>query len=627
MELHNGNGSKNMKNYTWFLWPAGIVIAILLCYFKILDAGINDWDDATYVFNNKDIMAITSGNISRWFTNFYIGNYHPLTMFSYAIDWQLGVDDPFFYHLTNLLLHIFNAIMIWLLVQRIVDHPPIAFFVALIFAIHPVQTESVSWIAERKNVLYAAFFLTSCLSYISYVRTQKKSMLGAALFLCVCSMLSKAAALSLPVSLLAIDILMKRKLNNKTVWLEKVPFYIAAVVLGIIGIEAQKAGGFLDWHRDIGLTGKIGLAGYAYSSYIFTLFAPVSLSVWYPYPDFLAPVHLLAVFFAALIIALAVYAYRKKYHILSGSILFFSCNIFLVLQLVQFGEALRADRYLYLPSLGIILPAVYYPVHWARKHSKQLIAYAVFALFSALLMFATFQRNEIWLSELNFWGAVVERFPNSGVANYSMGAAYLREGDYINAAPHMDAAVAAEPYNYKAWFNKGVLHLRQNQLPAALDALNRAIAIEPYTKALFTRALVYQQAGDYVAAIRDAEMVLSKEPEHARAHFILADGLEQQLKIDKAVEHYSKALEFEAGEAMFYMRRGIAYAKLRNFTSALKDLDQAVIMRPGNGAGYYWRGMVKNQTGHNPCKDFQAAASLNFQPAMQALRQFCATGK
>src|SRR5690606_10714756 len=307
----------------------------------------------------------------------------------------------------------------------------------------------------------------------------------------------------------------------------------------------------------------IVFAGYAYVQYIVQLFVPAKLSVLYPYPAAIAPVHIVYLVIAILAMALAVVAWRKKWFLLCGGIAFYTVNIALVLQFVQFGEVLMADRYLYIASIGIWLPVVYYPYTFLKERSKSYAGTIGYSFLAAVFLFLTFTRYDIWMSELNFWQAIVNTFPNSSVAQSSLGGIYLNEGDYGRALQHIDQAVATDPNNHKAWYNKGVVHLRQGKPGEALRALDRAIAIQPEAKALFTRALLYQQIGKPVLAMTDIEQVLAREPQNARAYFIKGSCMEALNNLEGAGKNYTKAILYEQNEPLFHIRRGVVNAQMQ----------------------------------------------------------------
>jgi Tfp pilus assembly protein PilF len=612
---------KDLHKSNW-LHIAILIIATLLAYSKIFNAGFITWDDPLYVINNKDIQGLGVEQMSKWFSQYYVGNYHPLTMLSYAIDFMLGKTAPFIYHLTNILFHIANALLVYVFAKRVTSHIWVALFVALLFAMHPTQTESVSWIAERKNVLYGFFFLSAMNVYTGYAKDEKNVKLLWVVLLGIASMLSKAAAISLPFALFAIDIWMQRPLGKAKVWLEKLPLFILAGIVVYVGINAQSEGEFLNLHPEYTAKHTIIFAGYAYVQYIIQLLLPVKLSVLYPYPESIGALHVIFLVLAIGIVALGVIAYRKKWWLLAGGGVFYTANIAIVLQFVQFGEVLMADRYLYIACLGIWIPAVAYLYQWSEKKSMRTAALAACSIISLSFLAITYQRNEIWMSELNFWKAIVETFPNSSVAQSSLGGVYLQEGNYAEADAHLNNAIQADPNNYKAWYNRGVIYLRQRKPNESLQALDKAIAIKEYPKALFTRALLFQQAGEPMRALVDIEKVLEKEPENGRAHFIKGDCLEKQGNLQNALNSYTQAIAFD-NDPLFYMRRGIINAKLSQNAAAISDLETAIQLKPGSGEGWYWLGMARHNAGQSPCKDLGEAAKRGYQEAQAAMASLC----
>ncbi len=610
------------KKYISWMHAAMIVVAVLLAYFKIFDAGFISWDDADYVANNKDIQNFSVDNLSRWFSSFYIGNYHPLTMLSYAIDHMFWGAAPGGYHITNILLHIANALLLYAFAKSVQANIWVAFFVAILFAVHPVQTESVSWVAERKNVLYGFFFLSSLWLYTRYVAEERIGYLLLVIVAGVAAMLSKAAAVTLPLTLIAVDIWLHRPLRKAKVWLEKLPLLAAAVVLGLVAISAQKSGAFLA-HHDTTAWNAIVYAGYAYVQYIIHLLVPVKLSVLYPYPASPGAIHYLFLLLALGIVTTGVIAYKRKWYLLSGGILFYTVNIAIVLQFVQFGEVLMADRYLYIACIGVWLPLTYLLFDVLAKRGKQVIAIASAAIISVLFLFTTFNRNEIWQSELQFWEAIVETHPQSAVAQNSLGGVYMVQGRYNEALKYIDEAIKLDGNNYKAWYNKGVLHLRKGELSEAEAALNRSVNINQYTKALFSRALLYQQAGQPLRALNDIEIVLQQEPYNARAHFIKGNCLEQTGSLETAISSYNKAVEYGNNEPLFYLRRGILKIRLGDYRGAIHDCSLVIERNPQNAEAWYWRGMAKHEARQMPCHDLNRARNLGYQPAQEALMKYC----
>ncbi|MES2702587.1 MAG: tetratricopeptide repeat protein [Bacteroidota bacterium] len=598
-----------------------LLVAILIAYLKIFHAGFMSWDDGEYVLHNKDITGF--GYIGDWFSKFYLGNYHPLTMLSYAVDFAIGGTHPLIYHIINLLLHVGTAWALYLFIKRLSGEGVVALFVALLFAVHPVQTESVSWIAERKTVLSGVFYVLALWQYTRYVATPSVTRLAVVTLLGIAAMLSKGTAVTLPLALLATDIWLGRNIADKNAWLPKLPLFALSVLFGIVAIKAQGSAKFLNLHPEYGLFDSVVYAGYAYVQYIINLLAPFRLSVIYPYPPAIGAVQYLYLVLAIAILALGIIAYRKRWYVLSGSIAFYTVNIIFVLQFIQFGESLMADRYMYIACIGILYPLVSYLYKWLAQRSKKAVATGISAGLATLLLVQTFVRNDIWLSDLNFFTAILDTFPNSSVAHYSVGALYMKDGDYAAAERHLNAAVSIDPQNYKAWHSRGALYLRQGKAMEALDALNKSIELNEYIKAYFSRAMLYEGTGKPDLAIADIDKVLAAQPQNARAWYIKGDCLEQKSDMASAVEHYSRAIEFENTEPLFYIRRGLLLSKQNKNAPALDDLERAVALDPRSGEAVYYRGIIKYRNRQEPCADLRSALKLGYTQAREALDKLC----
>ncbi len=604
-----------------------LIAAVLLAYSKVFGAGFMSWDDIDYIFNTPDITGFTAEHFNNWWTEFYIGNYQPLPMMSYALDYALGGKEPFIYHFTNIIWHILDVILLYACMRRMQHCVYVALFVALLFALHPVQTESVSWIAARNKVMNGFFFLMAMYIYIGYVLDHKNRKL---VWIYVCALaayLCKLTAVTLPFALLAVDIWMHRPLKDKKVWLEKLPLVLLAIPVGIINLQAQAEVAFLDTHPEFSFLHTIVFAGYAYVQYIINLLIPFKLSVLYPYPTAIGAIHIIYTIIAAGILLLGVIAYRRQWYAVAGGILFYTVNIAIVLQFVQFGEVLMADRYLYLACIGIWYPIVYHIYHYFSQNQYRKTVTGIVALSVICTVYgaATFARNDIWLSELNFWKSVTDKFPESSVAQSSLGGVYMKEGDNTAAMQHINEAIRLDDGNYKAWYNKGVLQLRNGNKQEALAALNKAVSLKDYAKALFSRALLYQQSGNCNAALQDVNKVLQQDPSNARAHYIKADCIEQQGDPESAIVEYTRAIELESTEPLFYLRRGLILAQQNKNREAIRDMSSAIQIRPGYSEAWYWRGMIKYRSGEMPCDDLNQARNLGLPEATDALMEICNT--
>jgi tetratricopeptide (TPR) repeat protein len=614
--------SKQKKELWWHL--SLMMVATVLAYTQVFHAGFMSWDDMDYVFHTRDIQGVGWEQISHWFSTNYIGNYQPLPIFTYALDYALGGQQPLVYHLDSLVCHIACVFMLYTFLNRFQGNNRVALCVALLFALHPTQTESVSWIAARNKVMFGFFFFWSLVLYIDYVKTLKPLTLlwvcltGFAAYLC------KATAVALPLAMFAVDIILQRPLANKKLWLEKLPLVFLAIPIAIVTLHAQKEIKFLEAHQEFQWYHTLVFAGYAYVQYILQLLLPIKLSVLYPYPKEIGLIHILYAVIALGMVGLMYVSYKKKWWMLCGGLLFYTVNILPVLQFVQFGEELMADRYLYVASVGIWLPMVYYLFVYLQ--AKTQYATIICSVVAGVLLLMTYSRNNIWLSEENFWEAILDKFPNSSVAQNSMGGVYIKSGNYPTAMQYVDKAIEIDPNNYKAWYNKGVISMRQLQVEPAIMALNKCIAINPYSKALFTRAMIEEQTHNPEPALADINKVLEQQPDYARAYYIKGSCLEQQNKLSEAMQYYNSAILYDDREPVFYMHKGIVNIKTRKNNEAIADLDKAITLQSRMGEAYYWRGVAKANLKQNPCNDLNVAMHNGYkQAAEEAYIKLCNT--
>jgi len=609
------------KNKTFLLSAALIVTSVVLAYHHIFHAGFLAWDDGEYILSNKSIRHVNTDNIKTWFTTFYVGNYQPLTIFSYAIDFLIGGPHPATFHTSNIVLHCANTCLLYLLLRKLQLHNSVALVSALLFALHPVQTESVSWVAERKTVLSYFFYLLALLQYVTYINKPSRHRMLVVTFLAMCAILCKATAVAIPLSLFAIDTWLQRPVPIIKQLQEKAPLLTMSLTIGIVALSAQKSGDFIRAHNAHTLLHGLIYAGYAYTQYIVRFFAPFALSALYPYPAAPIPLHY---FFAACTIAilyLAYLSYRHKWHVLLGGIFFFTANIIFVLQLVPFGEAITADRYMYLASIGIIYPTVYYlyDLLGQRSYLKWGIAFSTIILLLSL----TIARNKIWYSDTAFFNALLRTFPNSAVAQSSVGALYMKAGDLAAAEEHLGKAVRIDPLNYKAWHNKGLLHIHQGRPMDALDALNKSIEISGYPKAYLSRALLHQSNGRYQLALADIDHVLSAQPDNARAWLIKGVCMENLGDLKAAIICCNMAITLDNSEPDFFVRRGSILSSAGRGNLAVKDLIHATDLAPHNGETWFYLGVARYRAGLNPCKDLMTAKKLGNKNAATALTKLC----
>ena len=330
-------------------WPLAAVVITAVCLSPTLKNGFVNWDDEYYVVSN----ALLRG--PQWigiFTRPVVSNYHPLTVLSLAANYAISGAEPWSYLLFSLLLHLANTVLVFWFAWLLSDKKGwVALFTALLFGIHPMHVESVAWISERKDVLYTLFFLLSLIAYWKYLQTDRSAAYWACFLLFACSLLSKPAAIVLPLVLLLLDYWKERPFTRRVV-LEKIPFFLVGGLFAVVTLKLQSvtAMSSLDLYP---FWVRLFFASYAIMVYFAWFFVPYPLSAFHPFPlpdhlgwtVYLSPIFLLALIFL-------IWHFRKNRVVVFG-LLFFLVNILLVLQLVPIGFTIVSERYTYVPYIGL----------------------------------------------------------------------------------------------------------------------------------------------------------------------------------------------------------------------------------------------------------------------------------
>ncbi len=575
---------------------AATLLITFVCFSPALQNDFVNWDDDAYVVNSSIIRDLSAANIRSFFTEYHHGLYQPLTLLSLAVDYALGGLDPLGYHLVNVLLHLINTGLVFALVYALAGRFPVAWLAALLFGVHPLHVESVSWVTERKDVLYAAFFLASLIAYVRYARQGKGRHYGWALVLFVLSLLAKAQAVSLAITLFLVDFWCGRSLRDRKVLLEKAPFLVLALVFGVMALSAQASVGALTEGSDTGLVQRLALAAYGLLSYFVRLLAPIRLSAIYPYPEWGGrgfPVQLwvypLVVLGALAVVVLAL----KHSKTLFFGVAFFVINIALMLQVVPAGTAFTADRFSYIPSVGFffLIGMGYHPAATdnpglARPLQLALLAYV------ALLGGLTFQRAQVWRDSLSLWNDVLGKYPDVPFALNNRGIARNASGDVEGAVADYQRAIRLQPDYSKPYENRGNARLALGRYREAIADYDAAIRLDPsQATSYYNRGLARDYLGDPASAIPD----------------------------------YDEALRLAPGLVEAYYSRGGARANTGDLPGAIDDYSQALRLDPDDARSYLNRGVVKLAVGDSTgaCRDWTAAARLGSEAAAERLREGC----
>ncbi|HET7497917.1 MAG TPA: tetratricopeptide repeat protein, partial [Candidatus Eisenbacteria bacterium] len=534
----------------WGLYLAGLLALTFVVYWPSLQNGFVSWDDDFYVAMNP---VLARPSLAALITTPIAANWHPLTIASLLLDYRISGTSPATYHWINLLLHVANTALVFVFVRALSRNRFWTTVVtALFFGIHPMHVESVAWIAERKDVLYGFFYLLALIFYVRRVDGGGVGWIWAAFVSMALSVLAKPAAVVLPLSLLAIDWFRRRRFDAR-LWAEKVPFFALGIAGGLVNLYVQKSLGALTVPHPWSLVDKVFFASYALVAYVAKLFVPVHLSAVYPYPAMGAalPPRYVAAFLAVLVLLpLAIVVLRRNRPALFG-IAFFFVNIVLVLQLITVGTAVLAERYTYLPYVGLFF-ALAWPLDdrggsgFARGLRRALAT--LFVLLGVFSVAQTWSRCSVWHDPETFWTDAIRKQPGEIVPAYvNRGTYYRRTGRLELARRDYTEALALNPQIPSVWYYQGTVFAALGLSDSAMVCFDRALEGDPRRRsALNDRGALRLRRGDAEGAVRD----------------------------------FSRLIELDSLAWSAYSNRALAWSKLGENEKAVADGRKAVAVDP-----------------------------------------------
>jgi tetratricopeptide (TPR) repeat protein len=509
--------------------------AAILAFVPALSNGLI-WDDAPYVQKNPLFHLPWAPLLVQAFRTAYMGNWHPLTLLSLALDDRLGGHGPFVFHAVNVVLHAINAALLYGVLRRLVPDRDAALGAALLWAVHPLRVESVAWISERKDLLYAFFFLLALHAYLRYVAGQGRRGLAYAetLGFFAASTLAKAMGVSLVPVLFLADWLRRRRVTHGSL-AEKIPFVVLGLCVGAVAIVAQKQAGAISEDANLGLPARLAFACYGLVFYLVKTVAPFGLSAFYPYPkspDGGVPVVAFgAVALVSILTVLAIWSARRS-RVLGFGAWFYVATLALVLQVLPVGAAVAADRYTYVPAMGLsVLGAVGLsrlggePTPALRR--RRAVRAAVFGV-AAVLGAATWLRCGVWTNELVFWNDVLEKAPDVAIARLNRGVALADRGDVAGAEADFGRGIDLDPKSAELRWARANLRAERGYLENALVDYDEAVRLGPLVaKYRFNQGLALGDAGRWDEALAALGAAIRLDPRFADAYLNRGLALEQ----------------------------------------------------------------------------------------------------
>ena len=607
-----------------------LLVLVLFTYSKSFKNSFVDWDDFTYVVNNDLVRSPGDSYFKDLFLTPVSSNYHPLTILSMMINGNAcstcpnGI-SPAAFITGNVILHILNTLLVFILVFLLCKRNIlISFLVAVVFGVHPMHVESVAWISERKDVLYTFFFLSGLIVYLFYKRANrgKYIWLTFTFLLFIFSCLSKATAVVFPVVILLINFWiyqtgednqilkgLKEAVSSRNLLLIT-PFLIISLVFGLMALKVQSGENFLgllnlsNRHPDMvnaigpySILQRLEIACYGFILYIVKFFAPVNLSALYPYPSLkefnsgtFAITLLFSVVATVLIVYLVICSLRKT-KLFAFGIGFYIITIVLVLQFISVGMAIVAERYSYLPYIGLsIVPAT---IIAESSGSRKKILLLISGCFIIMLIILSRRQTGAWNNTETLWTQVINRYPQQELPRRSRGKYYskksleaksdgeIRKYEDLAFVDFMEA-IKAGTRSADVFQGTGVIYGSKGDLNNAIQFLNKAISIDPKKgPAYYNRALSYEKLSQKEAAIKDYNMALIYNPDWAleilnnRSNLFLETGRFREAKLD-----FDYLIYLQSNNFLYYSNRAFARLQLNDVDGAVLDYKKALQLKP-----------------------------------------------
>ncbi len=575
---------------------AVICIATFYCFRYTLGNQFTLWDDDYYVTNNVYIRSFCAENLKVLFTQDVTkNNYHPLCLLSLAVNYAFSGLNPSAYYLTNVLIHMANAILVFFLFIQLCRRLKMAdaagFFIAtfgaLWFAIHPMHVESVAWIAERKDVLYTFFYVLGLLTYLRYTDAGEKKWYWLTFLLFVLSCLSKPMAVVFPMSLLCVDVLLQRQ-GIKKLLLEKVIFFGAALFFGGLAFYTQHRNGAVASFDALTLSERIMYAGYGFLMYIWKLFVPANLSTFYPYPYRYITGSLPVIYYVAPFLALAVallpgwLLWKRKspfFRIYAFGMGFFIANIVFVLQFISVGSAIMADRYSYVAYIGLLFLVAYLVQLLVQKMPSLRLAVVVVLMFlSGGLAAMCYERTKVWHDSRTLLSDAIQKYPYRALLSYKWrGNFYYSIGEYDSAM--MDFGLLESIHAADAKVKAKIEHIQlMKGLGSAAIPMGQRTVDAAGGKLYLDSVYTSLRAGDTLGAFRKYVVGYSKDPGIEKAIAANSFDLVQAGSYPQAIRQYDLLLKLNTGNAFYYFYRGVCYFGTGKLKEAIADWEIGVKM-------------------------------------------------
>ena len=641
--------TSEIKHFPDILISLFIVISIFAVYRQVQGFSLISFDDYMYVRDNTHVVqGLSLGNIKWALTSMYAANWHPLTWISHMTDVALFGLKPGMHHITNVIFHIANTLLLFYCLRRMTDEVWKSAVVAALFALHPLHVESVAWVSERKDVLSTFFWMITMISYTWYV---ERRTVGRYLIVAICyalGLMSKPMLVTLPVVLLLLDFwplrreelgshgnLMPSPLSSPpgrgrgrrgvgARWLifEKIPLFLLAGAASILTVLAQKGSGAVSNLDLIPLYIRLENASISYIAYLGKIIWPFHLSVFYPYPKMFSPLLVVGSLILLVLVTLLLFIFIKRFPYLLVGWLWYLGTLVPVIGIVQVGSQTMADRYTYIPLIGIFIIIAWGLTEFLDQwRSGRHILIGIFCAIVPVLIWVTWLQIGYWKNNVTLFSHAIEVTKDNYLAHNSLGAALFDIGEIDAAIYQYTEALKIKPKYMHAQNNLGAALAKQGRYMEAISHYRESLLINPnYAEAHYNLGIALAGVGKADEAVKEYKAAIQIDLQYASAYNNLGLALADKGNVNEAVINYKIALHIKPNFVKARLNMVSLLTKQRKFDDAILELNNGLLIEPQSLILYSQLARLYDMKGEKDMAIAEYKKVLSIQPnSTQAL--------
>jgi protein O-mannosyl-transferase len=577
-----GRGMPAVPTWSWSdLWIIVLLAAaIITVYSPVVHFDFVTYDDPDYVTANPHVQAgLTLRGVAWAFTNSFAGNWFPLTWLSHMLDCQMFGLDSGWHHFTNALIHSLSTLLLFGFLKHLTGARWKSALVAFLFALHPLHVESVAWVAERKDVLSAFFWILTMWSYAIYIRRPGWAWYVLTLAVFCLGLMAKPMLVTLPIVLLLVDYW---PLNRGIRIVEKLPFFAVSMAVSLVTYVVHEKAGATASVTQLPPVARLGNSLVSYIVYIIKVIWPAHLAFFYPYPHpfeaLLAPAALSGIALAVISI-FAWRVFRQRPYFTFGW-LWYVATLLPVIGLIQVGDQARADRYAYVPTIGLTIALVWGTSEALQRWPRTRLSLAVGVCTACVVL--TWLQLYCWRDSVALYRHAIAVTSDNYVAHFNLAAVLAARGERAEAIDQLREAVQIRPYFAMAHGELGELLAKDGQAEAAVRELQLALTLKPDSADNhFRLGSVLGALGRSDAAAAEFTREVQLDPDNADGHYNLGIAKAQTGKLQEAAHEFSETVRLRPEDADARFNLGIALLKLGRFDESIVQFSEAIRIRPG----------------------------------------------